>query len=78
MFQAVQFPTGVAHLNASLADMDWNTFPHDEFWKKGFDTTLRQEFSESNVENEFVILNFGATFKVENDKGNVAKLLRHL
>ena len=55
MFQAVQFPTGVAHLNASLADMDWNTFPHDEFWKKGFDTSLRQEFSESNEIQSWVL-----------------------
>ena len=28
MLQAIQLPTGIAHLNSRLADMDWNDLPH--------------------------------------------------
>ena len=28
MLKAVEFPTGIAHLNTSLAKVDWQNFPH--------------------------------------------------
>lgn len=33
MLQAVELPAGIADLNASLADVDWDAFP---LWKVGF------------------------------------------
>ena len=28
MFQTVQFPAGIAHLDTGLSDVDWNDFSH--------------------------------------------------
>ena len=49
--KTIKFPTGIAHLDSGLADMNWKTFPHfDEF----FWTCFAFETLKATERNGFV------------------------
>ena len=55
VFQTVQFPTGIAHLHASLTHMDADHFPHI-LWPSSFlgglgDCTVFEKESKCDMKN---------------------------